>query len=568
MQKAGPIDTILDVTHLSVAFGSSIVLNDLSFSLGRGESLGIVGESGSGKSITALSLMGLLPLGAKILSGNANFHPSNSDPQNLVNLNPDSHRALRGKHLAMIFQEPMTSLNPSMRCGRQVEEAITLHQQLQGKDVKRRCISLFGEMQIPDPVKAYRSYPHELSGGQKQRVMIAMALAGNPSLLIADEPTTALDVTVQKEIINLLNHIVSERGMSLIFISHDLGVIAEVTQRMLVLRGGELVESGSTSELLTAPNHPYTKGLIACKPPLNSRPVELPTVQQFLSETVNRKPDERDMGKENAKLYKQEPILSVKDVEVDYVIKRSFIGKPVKVFRAVDNLSFDLYPGETLGLVGESGCGKTTLGRAVLGLVNHQKGQITYDGKAVKVFSSQELAQFRREVQLVFQDPYSSLNPRHTIGQAILEPILFHKLAKTRQSAQERVFELLQKVSLHADSYYRYPHEFSGGQRQRIAIARALAVNPRVLVCDEMVSALDVSIQAQILNLLNGLKRDFGLTYIFISHDLSVVKYMSNRMLVMQNGKAVEFGLADHIYFSPESDYTKRLIAAIPSVHI
>ena len=563
MQKTGPIDTILDVTKLSVAFGSTIVLHDLSFSLGRGESLGIVGESGSGKSITALSLMGLLPPGAKVLSGNANFYPSNSDPQDLVNLNPNSNRALRGKHLAMIFQEPMTSLNPSMRCGRQVEEALTLHQ-LQGKDVKRRCISLFGEMQIPDPEKAYRSYPHELSGGQKQRVMIAMALAGNPSLLIADEPTTALDVTVQKEIINLLNHIVSERGMSLIFISHDLGVIAEVTQRMLVLKDGELVESGSTSELLTAPNHPYTKGLIACKPPLNSRPIELPTVQQFLSDKVSRKPEERDMGKENAELYLQEPILSVKDVEVDYVLKRNFTGKPVKVFRAVDNLSFNLYPGETLGLVGESGCGKTTLGRAILGLVHHQKGQITYGGKGAKEFSGQELARFRREVQLVFQDPYSSLNPRHTIGQAILEPITFHKLAKNREYAQDRVFELLQKVSLPVDSYYRYPHEFSGGQRQRIAIARALAVNPRVLVCDEMVSALDVSIQAQILNLLNGLKRDFGLTYIFISHDLSVVKYMSNRMLVMQNGKAVEFGLADNIYYSPESEYTKRLIAAIP----
>ncbi len=566
MQKTGSIDTILDVKNLSVAFGSLIVLNDLSFSLGRGESLGIVGESGSGKSITALTLMGLLPPGAKVLSGSANFYPSNAHPLDLVNLNQNSHRDLRGKHLAMIFQEPMTSLNPSMRCGRQVEEAIILHQQLQGKGVKRKCISLFGEMQIPDPDKAYRSYPHELSGGQKQRVMIAMALAGNPSLLIADEPTTALDVTVQKEIINLLNYIVDSRAMSLIFISHDLGVISEVTKRMLVLKGGKLVEKGSTTELLTTPNHPYTKGLIACKPPLDSRPVELPTVQQFLSERVNPAPVEQNIAKENAELYLQQPILSVKDVEVDYVIKRSFIGKPVKVFRAVDNLSFDLYPGETLGLVGESGCGKTTLGRAILGLVDHQKGEITFGGKAIKEFTRHELAHFRREVQLVFQDPYSSLNPRHTIGQAILEPILFHKLAKTRQSAQERISELLQKVSLPADSYFRYPHEFSGGQRQRIAIARALAVNPRILVCDEMVSALDVSIQAQILNLLNALKRDFGLTYIFISHDLSVVKYMSNRMLVMQNGKAVEFGLADNIYYSPESDYTKRLIAAIPGV--
>lgn len=558
--------SILDVSHLSVAFGATTVLNDLSFTLGKGQSLGIVGESGSGKSITALSLMGLLPPGAKITSGKAMFSHCAEDEVDLINLPAGNHRYLRGKYLAMIFQEPMTSLNPSMRCGRQVEESIVLHQRIAHKDLKRKCLSLFEEMQITDPEKAYKSYPHQLSGGQKQRVMIAMGLAGNPLLLIADEPTTALDVTVQKEIINLLNRIVADRGMSLIFISHDLGVIAEVTQQLLVLKDGRLVEQGATVELLASPKHPYTKGLIACRPPLDSRPAVLPTVQQFMAGKSNTNAQSINVEAENRAIYTKYPLLRVKDVEVDYVIKRNLLGKPIDSFRAVNNLSFELFPGETLGLVGESGCGKTTLGRAILGLVDYQKGQIEYNDRSIKGFSREEQAQFRREVQLVFQDPYSSLNPRHTVGEALMEPLLFHRLVNSTSKGKAKVLELLQSVALPADSFYRYPHEFSGGQRQRIAIARALAVNPKVLVCDEMVSALDVSVQAQILNLLNQLKRDLVLTYIFISHDLSVVKYMSNRMLVMQNGKAVEYGLADSIYNSPESDYTKRLIAAIPGL--
>ena len=564
MTDYNPTSLILDVSTLSVAFGSSTVLNDLSFTLGKGQSLGIVGESGSGKSITALSLMGLLPPGAKITSGKAVFSHCAESEVDLTNLSDDNHRHLRGKYLAMIFQEPMTSLNPSMRCGRQVEESIALHQHITPKELKRKCLSLFEEMQITDPAKAYKSYPHQLSGGQKQRVMIAMGLAGNPMLLIADEPTTALDVTVQKEIINLLNRIVDDRGMSLIFISHDLGVIAEVTQQLLVLKDGRLVEQGTTAELLASPKHPYTKGLIACRPPLDSRPDVLPTVQQFMAGNINTQHEPSSVEVDKSVIYTMSPLLRVKDVEVDYVIRRNLLGKPIDSFRAVNNLSFDLFPCETLGLVGESGCGKTTLGRAILGLVDYQKGQIEYNNRSIKGFNRGELAQFRREVQLVFQDPYSSLNPRHTIGEALMEPLLFHRLVGSTSKGKVKVLELLQSVALPVDSFYRYPHEFSGGQRQRVAIARALAVNPKVLVCDEMVSALDVSVQAQILNLLNQLKRDLGLTYFFGSHDLSVVKYMSNRMLVMRNGKAVEYGLADSIYNPPGSDYTKRLIAAIP----
>jgi peptide/nickel transport system ATP-binding protein len=559
---------MLKVDNLTVAFGSNPVLQHLSFSLGIGESLGIVGESGSGKSITALSLMGLLPRGATIVSGSASLTFDQNKSINLINLAESKHRKFRGSGLAMIFQEPMTSLNPSMRCGKQVEEAIILHQRTSEKDAKQKCLALLAEMQIPDPLKAYKSYPHQLSGGQKQRVMIAMALAGNPSILIADEPTTALDVTVQKEIISLLKQIGKSRGMSLIFISHDLGVIAEITEKLIVLKDGYLVEEGKTKDLLSNPSHPYTKGLMACRPPLNSRPEKLPTVQQYLlnpSANIEAKPiNKKEQEEINKKIYTNLPLLTVNNLDVNYTLKRNLLGKPSTIFQAVSNLSFDLYPGETLGLVGESGCGKTTLGRAILGLVDYNRGAIKYNGKEIGKMGTVDLLKFRREVQLVFQDPYSSLNPRHTIGETIMEPLEFHKIISGASKLKDKALELLEQVSLPSDSFYRYPHEFSGGQRQRIAIARALALNPKVLVCDEMVSALDVSVQAQILNLLNQLKKDFGLTYIFISHDLSVVKYMSNRMLVMQYGKSVEYGYSDDIYDNPESDYTKQLIGAIP----
>ena len=564
MSKALPSDIILDVADLSIAFGVSSVLQNLSFSLKSGESLGIVGESGSGKSITALSLMGLLPPGAKITSGKANLILPNKSTVNLIGLDANKHRHLRGKHLAMIFQEPMTSLNPSMRCGKQVEEAIAVHHKLSTKQLKMKCIALLKEMQITDAEKAHKSYPFQLSGGQKQRVMIAMALAGDPSILIADEPTTALDVTVQKEIIGLLNSIVKDRGMSLIFISHDLGVISEVTNRILVLKDGALVEHGLTDQILLSPQHPYTKGLMACKPPLNKRPIILPTVQQYLSGENMATIPEQNMDEEHERIYSGQPVLNVNNLDVEFITKRNFFGSTTRSFKAVNNLSFDLYPSETLGLVGESGCGKTTLGRAILGLTPYISGSLLYKGNSIKEFSKSQMAEFRQDVQLVFQDPYSSLNPRLTIGEAIMEPIEFYGLAKTKKEKRNKAEELIARVSLPSDSFFRYPHEFSGGQRQRVGIARALAVNPKVLVCDEMVSALDVSVQAQILNLLNQIKKDFGLTYIFISHDLSVVKYMSNRILVMRNGSIVESGIADQVYNSPTSEYTKKLISAVP----
>lgn len=560
---------MLRVDGLTVAFGSHTVLNDLSFGLSKGESLGIVGESGSGKSIAALSLMGLLPPTASIVAGTSALSIEGSKSVNLFDITPKEHRMVRGKHMAMIFQEPMTSLNPSMRCGKQVMEAITLHQKVKANAAYEKCLSLFAEMQLPDPKTVINKYPHQLSGGQKQRVMIAMALAGNPSILIADEPTTALDVTIQQEILGLLKQITQQRGMGLIFISHDLGVISQISQNLLVLKNGVLVEKGATKTLLTHPEHPYTQGLIACRPPLDSRPIRLQTVRDFVSHDgstadVVKTMDHGQWEEKSRSIYSRDPILSVEDVDVDYVIRRNFLGQTTEFHRAVNSISFNLYPGETLGLVGESGCGKTTLGRALVNLVRHTRGVINYKGKRVDAMSKRELQAFRREVQIVFQDPFSSINPRLTIGECLVEPFLVHGLANNASQAKRMTMALFDQVSLPSDSFYRYPHEFSGGQRQRVVIARALALSPKVIVCDEMVSALDVSVQAQILNLMNGLKEELGLTYLFISHDLSVVKYMSNRMLVMQSGRLIEYGSSDELYSNPRSEYTKRLIEAIP----
>ncbi len=557
---------MLRVDNLSVAFSDTTVLKSLSFTLGIGESLGIVGESGSGKSISALSLLGLLPSGAKIISGSAQMEVSGK----VIDLVPGISQTfsnVRGNLIAMVFQEPMTSLNPSMRCGKQVLEAIELHQNLAYKEGKKRCIELFQEMQLPDPDKVYRSYPFQLSGGQKQRVMIAMALAGNPKLLIADEPTTALDVTVQKEILSLLKEVKKKRGMGLIFISHDLGVISEITQKLLVLKDGVMVENGTTHSLLSKPKHPYTQGLVACRPPLSSRPNRLVTIQDYINNSSKADyPNitENEWNALNSTIFSKKPILEVEGLTVLYITSRNLLGKPTKTFCAVNNLTFNLFPGETLGLVGESGSGKTTLGRAILGLTEISGGRIVYQGVNTSNMSKDQRKSFRREVQLVFQDPFASLNPRHTIGEALMEPIKYHGLMFEKKNIQRKVLDLLDMVSLPSDSFYRYPHEFSGGQRQRIAIARALALNPKVIVCDEMVSALDVSIQAQILNLLNQLKAELGLTYIFISHDLSVVKYMSNRIMVMQQGSMEEFGLSDHVYSNPQSNYTRKLIDSIP----
>jgi peptide/nickel transport system ATP-binding protein len=465
----------------------------------------------------------------------------------------------------MIFQEPMTSLNPSMKCGAQVEEAIGLHHALGKSEAKSKCLSLFDEMQLPSAQKVYSSYPFELSGGQKQRVMIAMALAGNPMLLIADEPTTALDVTVQKEIILLLRELQRSRGMSLIFISHDLGVISEVTDRAIVLQKGNIMEAGNTSTLLSTPKSAYTQGLIACRPPIDTRPKRLFTVQDFINNQGNSI-ELQQKKVEIFPIYDNEPVFTVESLGVDYVLSRNLFNKPKKVFSAVKSVSFNLYQNETLGIVGESGCGKTTIGRSMLNLIEHRVGTIKYKGVSVSEMSSLEVKRFRREVQIVFQDPYSSLNPRITIGETIMEPLKVFGIEPNFAKRKVRALRLLEEVLLPSDSFYRYPHEFSGGQRQRIAIARALTLEPRVLICDEMVSALDVSVQAQILNLLNDLKEQRGLTYVFISHDLSVVRYMSNRVLVMQNGEIVEEGPADEVFSSPKSTYAAKLIDSIPGI--
>lgn len=562
---------MLSIENLSIAFNQETVLKNLSFTISKGESVGIVGESGSGKSITALSIMGLLPQSAKITTGKIILKYNNQQQIDLVRANSEQHRKVRGKIVSMIFQEPMTSLNPSMRCGEQVVEALILHNSLKTSEAKQKCITLFEEMMLPDPLKVFTSYPHQLSGGQKQRVMIAMALAGNPLLLIADEPTTALDVTVQQEIIGLLKRIVSQRSMSLIFISHDLGVVKEISERLIVLKDGEMVEIGQTSTLLSNPKHNYTKGLIKCRPPMDSRPFRLHTIQDFVDK--NDWLPSQDKAAENITNTQNliptgDPLLHISNLSVSYITKKNFWGNPKEQFFAVNNLNVDLYPNETLGLVGESGCGKTTLGRAILGLTPIANGEILYKGNSLINMTRSEIKQFRQEVQLVFQDPFSSLNPRHTIGQMLMEPIKFYNLASGQKALRQRAMEMLEMVSMPTDSFYRYPHEFSGGQRQRIAIARALTVNPKVLVCDEMVSALDVSIQAHILNLLNRLKRDLNLTYLFISHDLTVVKYMSNRILVMYKGEIVEVGFADELYTNPKSAYTKKLIKAIPGKNL
>lgn len=556
---------MLNVKDLTIAFGNNTVVQEFNLSISTGQSLGVVGESGSGKSVTALALMGLLPTNARVISGNAIYNAREGKGIDLLKLSQDEHRKVRGKHVAMVFQEPMTALNPSMRCGRQVEESIRLHQRVSRLQVKGICLSLLREMQLPNPEKVHKSYPHQLSGGQKQRVVIAIALAGNPSILIADEPTTALDVTVQREILALIKRIQQKRNMSLLFISHDLGVISEITGNILVMKDGTVVEKGTTQNILKNPQHPYTKGLVACRPPLHSRPWKLPTINDFQDKPEDFKLiTSKEWEATNNKIYSHTPIIEVQRIDVEYDIRRNFLGKSTEIFNAVKGMDFNLYKGETLGLVGESGCGKTTLGRAIMGLVGYSKGHITYMGSEVSKKKKPNIRRFRREVQFIFQDPFSSLNPRHTIGEAILEPLMFHQIVKGLETGRQRVKELLNLVALPADCYYRYPHEFSGGQRQRVAIARALALDPKVLVCDEIVSALDVSVQAQILNLLNKLKRELYLTYIFISHDLSVVRYMSNRMLVMRNGMKVEYGDSDTMFFNPKTEYSKKLINSVP----
>ena len=515
----------------------------------------------------------------KISNGNIIYHDGDSKI-NLLNISEQKMRSYRGNDIAMIFQEPMTSLNPVFTCGNQVTEAIILHQNLDKKEAKKLAISLFKEVELPDPERIFSTYPHQISGGQKQRVMIAMAMSCKPSVLIADEPTTALDVTVQKTILELMQALQREHDMGIMFITHDLGVIAELADKVVVMYKGKIVEQGNVWDIFTNPSHPYTKGLLACRPPLNKRYKFLPTVSDFMKVDKNGNIVDNNISvseftksleisseerqDKHKKIFSEKPILKIKNLKTFFPIRNGFFGGITDYVKAVNNVSFDVFPGETLGLVGESGCGKTTIGRTIMRLEEPTDGVMIYNEKNVSKMNAKQLRDFRKEVQIIFQDPYSSLNPRMTIGNAIMEPMKVHNILKNDEERKARVEELLSRVSLDPSHFYRYPHEFSGGQRQRIGIARALAVNPKFIICDESVSALDVSVQAQVLNLLNELKDEFGLTYIFISHDLSVVKYMSDRMVVMQNGKVEEMGDADQIYNHPKTQYTKKLIDAIP----
>jgi peptide/nickel transport system ATP-binding protein len=578
-------NTLLEFKNLVTEFhteGTTVkAVNDVSFTLNRGETIGIVGESGSGKSVTSLSAMRLIPSPPGIISGGEIiFHQKDGTATDLLSISEEAMRKFRGNDIAMIFQEPMTSLNPVFTCGDQVMEAIILHQKLNKNAAKALTISLFEEVQLPDPERIFSTYPHQISGGQKQRVMIAMAMSCQPSVLIADEPTTALDVTVQKTILQLMQKLQKEKDMGIMFITHDLGVIAELADKVVVMYKGKIVEQGNVLDIFTNPKHPYTKGLLACRPPLDKRYTFLPTVSDFMQENENGEvidnnisveeftkdlavPDS-DRKAQQEKLFAQEPLMQIKNLKTYFPIRNGFFGGITSHVKAVDDVTFDVYPGETLGLVGESGCGKTTIGRTIIRLEEPTEGEMIYKGRDIAKMTADELRVFRKEVQIIFQDPYSSLNPRMTIGNAIMEPMQVHGILENDEQRKKKVEELLTRVNLDPSHFYRYPHEFSGGQRQRIGIARALAVNPKFIICDESVSALDVSVQAQVLNLLNELKDEFGLTYIFISHDLSVVKYMSDRMVVMQEGKIEEMGDADQIYNKPGTPYTQKLIDAIP----
>jgi len=581
MQK----EVLLEVKNLVTEFKSDGELmkavNDVSFTLHKGETIGIVGESGSGKSVTSLSIMQLIPNPpGRVSGGDIIYHSKSKGVVNLRNIPAEEMRSFRGNEIAMIFQEPMTSLNPVYTCGNQVMEVILLHQKISKKEAKKKTLKLFEQVQLPDPERIFSVYPHQISGGQKQRVMIAMAMSCNPRVLIADEPTTALDVTVQKTILDLMLQLQREHEMGIMFITHDLGVIAELADKVMVMYKGKVVEQGPVLEIFSNPKHPYTKSLLACRPPLDKRLMRLPVSADFMktddagnmieipttvSEAINSviiTKEHRD--NEHKELYSRSKILEIQNIKTYFPKNKTFFGKTIDYVKAVDDVTLDVYEGETLGLVGESGCGKTTLGRTILRLNEPTEGKIFFQHNDLLRLKPNDMRQLRKDMQIIFQDPYSSLNPRITVGEALMEPMQVHHILSNNNQRKDKVYELLKKVGLEEKQFGRYPHEFSGGQRQRVCIARALSLNPKFIICDESVSALDVSVQAQVLNLLNDLKREFKFTYIFISHDLSVVKFMSDRMCVMNKGKIEEMGDADQIYLNPQSDYTKNLISSIP----
>ena len=600
------MENLLEISDLRTYFhteeGVVKAVDDVTLELQRGHTLGIVGESGSGKSVTSLSIMGLLGGSARIESGRIAFLG-----RNLVGLPDAEMRHVRGGEISMIFQEPMTSLNPVFTVGDQVIEAIRLHQELNLQQAKARTVELFNEVGIPNPEQRVDYYPHQMSGGQRQRVMIAMALSCNPKLLIADEPTTALDVTIQRQILDMLRELRDKRGMAVIFITHDLGVIAEIADHVAVMLDGKVVEYGDVLQIFTNPHHSYTKGLLACRPQLDSPYRRLPTVSDFME---IREEDGRQLiiekqlnAERKQQLYSEgrgrllhpgseaiistlgktagdrlidatvvpaetKPLLDVQDLKVHFPVRKGFFQRVVDQVRAVDGVSFQVYRGQTLGLVGESGCGKTTTGRALLRLIEPTAGNVFYDGINLLNLQPAALRKLRRRIQIIFQDPYGSLNPRMTIESALMEPMKLHGIGESQGDRIDRAVSLLEEVDLDAAHLRRYPHEFSGGQRQRVCIARALSVEPEFIVCDESVSALDVSVQAQVLNLLSDLQERRQLTYIFVSHDLSVVKFMADMMAVMYEGKFVEFGVSEAIYANPQQAYTKSLIEATPDDNV
>lgn len=580
---------ILQVKGLHTVFnthkGKVNAVRGISFDVQKGQTVGIVGESGSGKSVTALSIMNLIPNPpGYIKSGQVILQSQRQGEVDIPRLSRQEQRSIRGEDIAMIFQEPMSSLNPVFTCGDQVMEAILQHRPISAKSAKAKTIELFNQVQLSNPEGVFKSYPHEISGGQKQRVMIAMAMSCNPSILIADEPTTALDVTVQANILNLMRKLRDENDMSILFISHDLAVIAEIADYILVMYEGKIVEQGTVWDIFAHPQHPYTKGLLACRPRLDHKLKILPTIADFMDVDrdgiISEKKSYKytsvgeailknvvtpaEINERQLNLLRKPPLLEIHHLKKYFPVKRGLFGKPREYIKAIDGVTFQVYPGETLGLVGESGCGKTTLGRTIMMLEQPTEGDIIYKGMKVNELPPQKLRALRKEIQIIFQDPYASLNPRMTIGEAIIEPMRTHNVLFNEKERKEKALELLEKVNLRPNFFNRYPHEFSGGQRQRICIARSLALNPEFIICDESVSALDVSVQAQVLNLLNQLKEEFNFTYIFISHDLSVVKFLADRILVMNQGKIVEAGYPESIFEMPKNNYTRNLINSIP----
>jgi peptide/nickel transport system ATP-binding protein len=558
-------EKLLEVKNLHVAFEKNskqfIAVNSINFSIAKGECLGIVGESGSGKSLTALSILRLIAKENKnTLSGEIWF-TANGTSTNLMDVPLHKMHLWRGSSIGMVFQEPMSSLNPVFTCGKQIQEAVQVHLNLNSTQAKKRTLELLQEVQITNTASVYSAYPHELSGGQKQRVMIAMALAGNPALLIADEPTTCLDVTTQKEILDLLLHLQVKQGMSMLFITHDFGVLTKIADRALVMKNGSIVEENSIANLLQYPTDAYSKALINCRIPLQKRFTKLPTLQQSSAGQIITEQD-RAVALQN--LYAQTPIINVTNLSATYARRKTLFSFESEKVKALKDISIDIYPGETFGIVGESGSGKSTFGRCLVGLVNSFSGSICYNGNALQNLSSTQLQHWRKDIQYVYQDPYAALNPNMRIGDAIMEPLEAHHIYKSYKERKERALELLTKVGLLETHFERLPHEFSGGERQRICIARALALNPKILICDESVSALDVSIQAQIINLLNDLKRECGFSLIFISHDIQIIRYVSDRIMVLNNGKLEEINEADALCTQPKKEYTKLLLASVP----